>query len=175
MNEALAGTSNIPSSSATGGAVWIILAIVYFSRRRAIGGWLLLFYVQLYLGFAFSALSLPQFFSGLKPGSWNDAVHYIMFFLSVAPLFAIQIIELYAATRLLFLRDEQNVKFLRNTLVALSAAGMVAFVIDLIYFGDFVGLTFDMVTVIYAAIWAWYFSKARRVRSVFMERNWVYI
>src|SRR5437899_4716132 len=97
-----------------------------------------------------------------------------MFFLSAAPVLTAEFIEVFAATRLLFRRDEQNVKFLRNALIALAASSAVALVIDLTYFRDDPGLVFDILTFVFATIWALYFSKARRVRLVFLERNWVY-
>jgi hypothetical protein len=95
-----------------------------------------------------------------------------MFFLSVVPVIATQSIEVFAATRLLFRRSEQNVKVLRGTLVALVVASASAVAIDLSYFRDDPGFIFDVITCVFAIIWALYFWKSERVKSVFVNRNW---
>lgn len=174
MNEAFAASTDIQRNPAVGAGIWVVLAIVYLSRRRPIGGWLLYFYVQLYLGFAVSLIFLPQVFSNLNPSNWNNSLQYVMFFLSVVPVLVAQLTELYGATQLLFRKNESNVKFLRNTLIALCASSAVAIVIDLNYFKDDPGLFFDFLTLFFSAIWIWYFSKARRVKLVFIEKKWVY-
>jgi hypothetical protein len=60
------GNSNtVPST----GATWFFIAfgIAYVSRRRAIGGWLLYFYLQLYASLAISILSFPKLVPSFSP------------------------------------------------------------------------------------------------------------
>lgn len=171
---AFAATSGTRNQSVVGGALFVAFAIAYLSRRRAIGGWLLYYYVQLYTGFIFSLIFIPQFIKYLSPSNWQNSLEYVMYFLSVMPVFIVQIVELYAGTKLLFRKNKTNVEFLRNVLIALVVFSGCAIAIDLIYFKEHVGLIFDILIFVFSIIWAWYFSKARRVRLVFIENNWTY-
>lgn len=173
-NEVLAASTDTQRHPVVGASLLVAFAIVYLSRRRAIGGWLLYFYIQLYLSLVVSLIFVTQVLSNLNPSKWDNSLLYVMFFLSVVPVLAAEAIEVFAATRLLFRRNEQNVKFLQNTLVALVATCAVALVIDLAYFRDDPALFFDILTFVSAMIWTLYFSKARRVKLVFIERNWAY-
>ena len=89
-------------------------------------------------------------------------------------MFAVEIVELYAATKLLFRKNKANVSLLRNVLIALAAVSGCAITIDLIYFKEDGNIIFDIFIFAFSIIWAWYFSKARRVRLVFIENNWTY-
>jgi type IV pilus assembly protein PilA len=80
----------------------------------------------------------------------------------------------YIATRLLFRRNESNVKTMRRVLGALGVASAIALVIDLGFFNDTPNLYFDGVTLISSLIWLAYFYKARRVRLVFIDGKWNY-
>ena len=117
---------------------------------------------------------MPQVLSNLNPNQWDDSLLYVMFFLSTVPVLVTEVIEVFAATILLFRRNEQNVKFLRYALIALVAIVSIALVIDIVYFRENPTLFFDILTLVFAIIWTFYFLKARRIRLVFIERNWVY-
>jgi hypothetical protein len=173
--DALAATSGTRNQSAAGGALFVAFAIVYLSRRRAIGGWLLYFYIQLYSSFAISLIFVPQTLTNLNPKQWDNSFLYVMFFLSLVPVMVSEIMEIIAATKLLFRRNEQNVNFLRKILVTLVATSAIALAIDIAYFSDDPALIFDVLSLTFAIIWALYFSKARRVKLVFLEKNWIYI
>jgi hypothetical protein len=170
---AFAASGDTPRQPLAGVGLLVTLAIVYLSRRRAIGGWLFYFYVQLYLSLAVSLILIPQVISNLNPRQWDNSSLYVMFFLSVVPVLAVEVTEVIVATRLLFRRNENNVRILRNTLLALAIASGTAIAIDLVYFRD-VSLFFDVLTLAFAIVWTLYFSKSRRVRSVFIDNNWTY-
>ena len=54
------GQNTMPASARVGAAFWFTLAIVYLSRKRAIGGWLLYYYCCLYAGIFFAVIiSIP--------------------------------------------------------------------------------------------------------------------
>ena len=169
-----AASSDSHQSPVTGLGFFIAFAIAYLSRRRAIGGWLLYFYLQLYISFLFSFILLPQIIADLKPSNWNNALLYVMYFLSVTPVLAVEFIEVFVATRLLFRRTEANLNSLRWTLVALVAASITSVAIDLVWFKEDVGFIFDLIAAIFATIWAAYFWRARRVKAVFIDNNWTY-
>jgi len=166
-----ASSSEAPRQPATGVGLFIAFAIAYLSRRRAIGGWLLYFYIQLYLGLFISFLFIPQVIANLNPSEWGDSFLYVMFFLSVAPVLLAQIAEAVIATMLLFKRNENSVKLMRNTLYVLVGASAAAVGIDIAYFAEDPAIFFDVITLVFAIIWALYFLKARRVRKVFIDNN----
>lgn len=169
-----ANSTEAPRQPATGAGLFIAFAIAYLSRRRAIGGWLLYFYLQLYLGLLISLLFIPQVIANLNPNEWGDSFLYVMFFLSVAPVLLAQLAEAIVATMLLFRRNENNVKIMRNTLYFLVASSAAAVGIDIAYFSEDPAIFFDVITLIFAIIWALYFLKARRVQMVFIDNNWSY-
>jgi hypothetical protein len=172
-NPAFAASGDTPRQPLAGGGLLVTLAIVYLSRRRAIGGWLLYFYIQLYFSLAISIIFVPQVISNLNPRQWDNSFLYVMFFLSVVPVLVVEVIEVIVATRLLLRRNENSVRALRNTLLALVITSAAAIAIDLGYFRD-VSLFFDMLTLAFAIIWTLYFAKSKRVRSVFIDNQWTY-
>lgn len=169
-----ANTSEAPRQPATGAGLFIAFAIAYLSRRRAIGGWLLYFYIQLYFGLLISFLFIPQVIANLNPSEWGDSFLYVMFFLSVAPVLLAQLAEAIIATMLLFKRNENSVKLMRNTLYVLVGTSAAAVGIDIAHFSEDPAIFFDVITLVFAIIWALYFLKARRVRKVFIDNNWSY-
>jgi hypothetical protein len=171
---ASAASTSTQSQPAAGGALFIAFAIAYLSRRRAIGGWLLYFYVQLYLSLAISLFAISQVLSNLNPAQWDNSMLYVMFFLSVVPVIVTEGIEVFAATRLLFRRNERNLKYLKRTLIALVVTSGVALSIDIAFFKDEPALFLDILTFIFAIIWTLYFFKAQRIKLAFVDRNWVY-
>src|SRR3989344_3473530 len=90
-NEVFAASADTPRQPAAGVGFFIAFAIAYLSRRRAIGGWLLFFYIQLYISLVFSLFFSSQIFSDLNPSQWDNSLLYVMFFLSVVPVFATEI------------------------------------------------------------------------------------
>ena len=173
-NEVFAASADAPRQHVAGGGLLIAFAIAYLSRRRPIGGWLLYFYIQLYSSLFVSLIFVPQVVSDLDPRQWNNSFLYVMFFLSMLPMLAAELLEIFVATKLLFRRNEQNVKFLRKILIALFITSAIALVIDVVYFREALSPVFDGITLVFAIIWFLYFSRAKRIQMVFINRNWVY-
>lgn len=172
--EVLAASADAPRQPVAGGGLFIAFAIAYLSRRRSIGGWLLYFYIQLYLSLFISLIFVPRVVSNLNPSQWDNSFLYVMFFLSAVPVLVTEFLEVFSATKLLFRRNEQNIKFLRNTLIALVVTSAIALAIDVVYFRDNLAMVFDVITLVFAIIWSLYFSKAKRIQMVFIDRNWLY-
>lgn len=170
-SEVLASSTTTSSNPAGGGLV-IAFAIAYFSRKRQIGGWLLYFYLQLYITLVFTLILAPQILSNLNPKEWDDSFLYVMYVLSVAPVLIIQIIQVISATKLLFRRNEQNVIFLRKLLYILVVTSVITIAIDIVYFSEDPAIFFDAITLVFAIIWSLYFSKAKRIKMVFIDKNW---
>lgn len=172
--EVFAQSSETPRSPLAGSGLLIGFAIAYLTRRRAIGGWLLYFYMQLYLSFILSLFFISQVFSNLNPVLWDDSFLYVMFFFSVVPILIVELLKIITATVLLFKRNLQNVKLLRNILIASVIVSGLALIIDILYFTDDPAIFFDGITFAFAIIWSLYFSVSRRVKIVFVEQNWSY-
>lgn len=172
--EALAAASQTTGQRTFGAGLFVAWAIAYLSRRRAIGGWLLYFYIQLYLSFLFSLLFLPAIFGNLRPSEWDSSKLYVLNLISVVPVLFLTAAEVYAATMLLARRSEGKVIFLRRVLLALAVASTIALGIDLTFFEDAPTLFFDVITLVFAVIWLAYFYRAKRVRLVFIEGKWEY-
>lgn len=172
-SEALAAPAG-QGQNTVGAGLFLAWAIAYLTRRRAIGGWLLYFYIQLYLSLLIALLFIPRVIANLNPGSWDSANLYVLFFLSTVPVLLTQAFEAYAATLLLARRNESNLRVLRFALIALAVSSGVALGIDIGYFSDGPTLFFDVLTFGFACIWCAYFWRAKRVRFVFVERRWDY-
>lgn len=155
--------------------VYITWAIVYYSRRRAIGGWLLYFYLQLYLSFLLFLLFLPLTFENLLLSEWDSSKLYVLNLISVVPVLLLTAAETYVATMLLARRSEANVKLLRKVLLALTVASAIALGIDLTFFEDGPNAFFDGIMLVFVIIWLAYFYNAKRVRLVFIENRWEYV
>jgi len=173
--DALAATAAQTTGQRTFGAgLFIAWAIAYLSRRRAIGGWLLYFYIQLYLSLLFSLLFLPTIVANLRPSEWDSSKLYVLNFVSTVPVLLLILGEVVAATLLLVRRSEPNIKILRKVLLALVLASAIALGIDLAFVDEAATLYFDIVTFVFALIWLAYFYRAKRVRLVFIEGKWDY-
>lgn len=179
--EAFAAASQTTGQRTFGAGLFVACAIAYLSRRRAIGGWLLYFYIQLYLSFLFSLLFLPAIFGNLRPTEWDSSKLYVLNLISVVPVLLLTAAVVYAATMLLARRSEGSVIFLRRVLLALAVARAIALGIDLTFFEDAPTLFedaptlfFDVIALVFAVIWLAYFYRAKRVRFVFIEGKWEY-
>jgi len=150
---------------------WLIASL---SRRRAIGGWLLFFYIQLYLSFLLTLLFLPATLGSLRLSEWHSSKLYVLNLISVVPVLLLGFVEVYAATILLARRTEANVRVLLSILIWLTLFSAIALGIDLAFFNEEPTIYFDVHTLVFALIWLAYFYKAKRVRLVFVERKWNY-
>ncbi len=172
--DALAASSGTQGQTTAGAGLFLAWAIAYLTRRRAIGGWLLYFYIQLYLSLVISLLFLPRVIANQNPGAWDSAILYVLSFLSTVPVLLAQGFEAYAATLLLFRRNESKLRLLRIALLALAGSSCASLGVDIAYFSDAPTLFFDVMTFGFACIWCAYFWKGKRVRIVFVERAWDY-
>lgn len=173
--EAFAAASSTPPQNPVGGGLFVAWAIAYLTRKRAIGGWLLYFYIQLYLSLLISLVFIPGTIANLNPTKWDSALRYVLFILSTVPVLFAELAEAFAATKLLLIRTEQNLRFLRNVLAVLLATSAISLAIDLSYFSEGPTIVFDVMTLAFAGIWYAYFLKARRVQLVFVDKAWQYV
>lgn len=168
-----AATRTLGEASVSIGPV-LAVTIAYFSRRRAVGGWLLCYYVQLYLAIAVTTWLLTKSYPLLAPSNWESATRYVMFLLSVFPLQISRVFELFAATALLMQRNAERLNLLRWALIAMLVTSAVAVGIDYFYFPVPNKLVPDGIALVSSLCWLIYFVRSRRVRFVFVEGHWDY-
>lgn len=175
-----ASTESYQSSPGVGGGFFIVWGIAYLSRRRAIGGWLLIFYLQLYLSALISVLFVPLLISALQPSRWDNTEIYVIFLLSIVPYSIVQFVQLVAATLLLVRRSETNLNFLRHVQTALVVLNFISIAIVFICFFTVnperaIGLVVVGAFLLpFAICWSMYFRGSKRVRAVFIDKNWAY-
>lgn len=172
--DAVAAPASGQTTTPVSGGFLVTLLIAYLARRRAIGGWLLYYYMQLYGSFLVALIFLGGTFANLNPSGWDSSLRYVLFFLSTIPVLIAQTLEVGAGTLLLFRRNIGNIQLLRGTLLGLTVASAAALAIDATYFSESVAALLDALTLGFACIWLVYFWRSKRVRAVFIERAWDY-
>jgi hypothetical protein len=156
------------------------LLIAYLSRRREIGGWLLYFYMQLYVSLVLTVLLTVPYIRYFNPTLWARTDLYVWYLFSTCPAFIAQVAETFIGTRMLSRRTEAGVRALRFSIGALFVTTAISWIVDLKFFEDggaeSTGTTvMDVMTLAFSAIWLAYFYKSIRVRRVFIEHNWTYV
>jgi len=165
--------SAFPSSA--GAAFWITFAIVYFSRKRAIGGWLFYYYFKLYIGAFISLIFLIMNISKFELSAWSSNYYLLaMYFLSTYPFYIIEVFEIIFASKLLNYgnRELVHVNKLRTVLKIMIAVTILQLAIDLFYFPE--SSVFSTFAVTSAIIWYVYFKVSRRVDWVLIRNKWNY-
>lgn len=166
-----AATSGAPRQNPAAAGLLLGLAFAYLSRRRKIGGWLLYYYIQHIMSAALLLLvSLPLISKQIDPAEWKSTSLYVWYLLSTAPLMAVLAIEVVLAVVLLIRRDTSTLRRLCTIQLALAWTSAATLCIDFIYFNE--KIFFDIYSLFFAVIWAWYFRKSTRVQQVFVYNNW---
>jgi hypothetical protein len=158
-------------SSPTAGGAIIVGIVCYMARKRPIGGWLLYFYINLYLGLivALALFVLLSFGNHLK-SAWSSSGLY---FLSIAFTLISQllfVVQAIIATILLKTREWKWIKVLRAILVVDLCWSSISCIIDIVYFPNSLALNF--MSLIWPLIWLPYFFRSERVRRVFLLKDW---
>jgi hypothetical protein len=157
-----------------GAAFWVMLAIVYLSRKRAIGGWLLYYYFSLYGGALLAIVISIAATKYISPSEWDDKILYFLYLVSTIPFYAMIILQIIFATKLLFKkrRNLRNVNMLRYILVATIVVCLMDVFVDAEYFNENIALS--VFGLIISIICCMYFYFAKRVRWVLIENRWDY-
>lgn len=153
-----------------GGGLLIMWYICHRRRHNPIGGWLLFYYIQLYLGALFSLLIVAASLEYYSPSSWDDSGLYAISLISSVPQLVLVAAQVAVATALLKVRSWRLVSYLKGVLAALIAFGLLSLALDYGHFPDAVLL--DLYSLIWPLIWLPYFSVSKRVRSVFQTKDW---
>lgn len=158
------------------GAPLLILVIWYICasrRKKEIGGWLLYYHIQLYIGAFIAVMLTVRSFDRYLPETWAYAPdQYPFFLLSTVPVLLVYCAKFVVAEKLRMSRNYAYVPILRYILFADLASSLIAIAINNKYFeGNSAG--FNMVTLIWPIIWIPYFYFSKRVKGVFKNRDWL--
>lgn len=162
--------SNNKIGGFTGLPIAIVLALVYLTRRRAIGGWLLYYYLQLFFTFTITLALIPSYLNELNSEGMENTELYALFVIPTVSIIFIKILEVFFAARLLVKskRNLKNVRVLLYVLLASLIANAITLAIDDRYFQDNIGMS--MLGFSFAFIWTVYFFFSSRVNYVLC--NW---
>lgn len=140
-------------------------------KHKSIGGWLLYFYIQIYLGVplmlgVFLISSLPH----LDASRWPDQTAFALFTLkSILPIVMITA-QAIMATVLLKKREWMMVNVLRGLFVADLLSAVFCVAIDQVYWPSMV--VRGIAGLLWPVIWLGYFSYSKRVQHVFKTHDW---
>ncbi len=154
------------------GCLFQVLLIVWCvqSRQKPIGGWLLLFFIQLYFGVAGSAVITIASIANFDPSSWNGSPLYYLYLLSAVPGLLMRGAEAVVGVGILRTRAWKWVAWLRRVLIADLVFALIGLGIDLVSFPQ--NIVFSVLALLWPMIWLPYFYMSKRVRRVFATGDW---
>ncbi len=159
------------SRPAVPGAGGLVAYVVCARRKREeIGGWLMLFYWQLYAGLMMSGVFLAMNIESYVPENFADNGQFVLFLASALPGIILMTLQCAAATLLLIVREWTVLKLLRWLVAASLAAGVAAAAIDAAHFPENAMLSY--LTISSSCIWLAYLFLSRRVKHVFRLHDW---
>jgi len=165
---AIATSGSQTTPALPGGLVaWIVCNA---RKRRAIGGWLLFYYWQLYGGLVLSAFFFTANIQSYVPENFDDKTRFALFLASAVPELLVLLVQATIATFALGVRTRDMLKLLRQVLVVQVVVEILALAIDAKYFPD--NSVFPGLMLIEEVLWLAYFFKSARVRHVFAIRDW---
>ncbi len=142
------------------------------SRRKEqpIGGWLLYFYINLYVGGAVGLALIALSLKNYVPAAGVSPSLYWLWVIAVAPSQVLLIAQVVIGSILLKKREWKWVNYLRLAFALDVAFALLAIFIDQAHFED--NLIFDFLVLGVSTIWLLYFWRSVRVRRVFKTRDW---
>lgn len=163
-------------SSGTGVLLTLVMVMWYVCasrRKKEIGGWLLYYYIRLYIGVIIVVLVAVNSRDNYLPEAWiNEPDLYPFFLLTTVPGLVLYCAEFVVAEKLRTSRNYAYVPILRYILFAALASSLIAIAINNKYFEGSSAGFFNM-TMIWPIIWIPYFYFSKRVKSVFKNRDWL--
>ena len=169
-------STDTPNTSFAWGGIGVLLTLVIWyvcaSRtKEEIGGWLLYYYIRLYIGAVTVVLVTVGARDNYLPKTWiNEPDLYPFFLLTTVPGLLLYCAEFVVAEKLRMSRNYAYVPVLRYILFASLASSLIAIAINIKYFEGFSAGVLNIMTVIWPVIWIPYFYFSKRVKSVFKNR-----
>jgi hypothetical protein len=172
-------STDTPNTSFAWGGIGVLLTLVIWyvcaSRtKEEIGGWLLYYYIRLYIGAITVVLVTVGARDNYLPKTWiNEPDLYPFFLLTTVPGLLLYCAEFVVAEKLRMSRNYAYVPVLRYILFAGLASSLIAIAINIKYFEGISAGVLNIMTVIWPIIWIPYFYFSKRVKSVFKNRDWL--
>lgn len=165
-------TSTAPKGGAGVAGTVIMYLICNSNKRRAIGGWLLYYYIQLYAGVLISLAFVLEGLKNFNPDLWSDKSLYSLYLLSTVPAYIATLTEVIVGSMLLRirLRNTSTLDWLRAVLLISFMFAAISLIIDFLHWPD--SVTLDLFPLFASILWFLYFTKSRRVALVFKQANW---
>lgn len=152
----------------------IVIPIICVSRRRhEIGGWLLFFHISNFSGLLTSLMFMGVGSENYLPQTWGGQNFlYAAFLFQMIPGVLLLVCVLVLAEKLRLSRDARWLVPLRTALWLNVAHAVAVVAADLLWFEVDVSMAFDVLAVFTSSVWALYFAFSKRVRSVYVARDW---
>ena len=171
------GQSNPPGTPQTNtglGLAGIFIAYWICNRRKLypIGGWLLYFYFQLFIGALITFILSFMVFKNFNPYLWEDKTLYSLYLLSTLPAYLVTLGEVTIGGMLLLprFRNARTVNILKTVFVVSFVSGAIGLLIDSVHWPESVVL--DFLPVVASAFWFLYFTRSKRVEMVLEQNTW---
>jgi len=168
----LAADADRTSKAPIGGGAFLAWLICYLRRKKPIGGWLLYYFIALYVGAYISAILTLSSLSNYNPSGWDDKLQYFLFIITSIPgdifLIAQVVLSFYLISQKR--RDWKYVEMLKKVLLASFIFSVASIPVDLSYWPE--SSFFTIYSAILAIIWFFYFKNSLRVQFVFKEKVW---
>ncbi len=164
---AATGTQSTP---ALPGGIIIAWIVCNRNKRNSIGGWLLLYYWQVYSGLAISAALIASNIQSYVPENFESGTRFALFLISALPALILILIEAAVASMLLSARTWDMLILLRWIILAEIVVTLISVAIDAAYFPD--NQIFNIWNLTHEVLWLAYFFRSTRVRHVFKLHDW---
>lgn len=163
--------SSLPSASSLGFVNLLTIILCVKLRREEIGGWLLYFYIKLYLDAIFTLLELIFNYNQYLPIAWSVLPSlYLWYLVSVIPAKIVTFLVLGFGEKLRFSRNGKWLKWLRGVVwIELVVLGLES-TIDLKFFRS--NLPSDFFSLLWPFIFLPYLYFSRRINRVFGLKDW---
>jgi hypothetical protein len=166
-------TTTTPPSYGTPGFLFFLIA--YFTRKRPIGGWLMLYYWGLYFGGAITLFMILSTIGNLAPSAWAAIPTWRYILAVIASLLPATFLlaEVVVGSMLLSKRDEPTLKLLRLAMIGFLVADAIAIGLNFeIYIKPWEESVLNIYSAIVGGIWLSYFYLSTRVKAVFVTHTW---
>jgi hypothetical protein len=168
---AATGSTQTTNPSFAGVGALIMWWICGSRRKNEIGGWLLYYYIQLYIGVIFAVIITAVSYKNYLPSTEYDTFLYILFLTTTIPGTILFILQLLIAEKMRKGRSEYFLRVLKYVLWADLTLSAASTLVDMRYFPD--DIFFDALALIWPSIWLPYFYLSKRVKGVFITKTWL--